>query len=243
MDADLDIAAEWAVLADQIRQKADPGYRQGMQTATRTELLLYGVKVPMLRQLARDWKQAHPQIDRESLMALVDALWQATSQEERVLAVELLEAYRRWIPTLDQENFDRWRRQCSNWALTDPLGSRVLGPWIMAAQEERLPYLETLIGDPDLWSRRLALVASIAVNRRRRGPTIPDLTLALIDRVKAERDPMMSKAVSWALRGMIPRHRDRVAAYLAINQETLAAQVLREVNNKLHTGLKSGRSA
>ena len=41
---------------------------------------------------------------------------------------------------------------------------------------------------------------------------------------------MITKAVSWALREMTKKHPDQVAAY-----------VVREVSNKLRTGLKSGK--
>ena len=54
---------------------------------------------------------------------------------------------------------------------------------------------------------------------------------------------MITKAVSWALREMVKQHRERVAAYLEANRDLLAAHVVREVSNKLETGLKSGRIA
>ena len=89
--------------------------------------------------------------------------------------------------------------------------------------------------------RRLALVGVIPINRGRTGVTVPDLTQALIDRVKTEREDLMVKAVSWALRELTKTHPDRVAAYVEANRDTLAALVIREVGNKLRTGLKSGR--
>lgn len=52
---------------------------------------------------------------------------------------------------------------------------------------------------------------------------------------------MITKAVSWALQEMIKKHPDQVAAYLEQNQEVLASHVVREVSNKLRTGLKSGK--
>jgi len=85
-------------------------------------------------------------------------------------------------------------------------------------------------------------VATTPINRGHTGFTIPDLTLELVDRVKEERHPMITKAVSWALREMTKSHPDQVAAYLEENRELLAAHIVREVNNKLRTGLKSGKA-
>ena len=53
---------------------------------------------------------------------------------------------------------------------------------------------------------------------------------------------MITKAVSWALRTMIKLYPDRVAAYLDDNGDVLPGHAVREVRNKLETGLKSGRT-
>lgn len=237
----MDVIVEKQHLLEQIRQHAEPEYQKGASMVMRTRLKVYGVRVPNLRRIARDWQRAHQQVARDDLLALVEALWDGASQEERALAIELLAGHRHHIPGLTWDDFDRWRRQLDNWGLTDALGSSVLGPWLLADPDARLGHLWTLIADEDVWSRRLALVATVLINRGRTGPAIPDLTLALIDCVKAERQPMMTKAVSWALREMIKAHPERVGDYIQENRAVLAAHVVREVNNKLRTGLKSGK--
>jgi 3-methyladenine DNA glycosylase AlkD len=117
-----------------------------------------------------------------------------------------------------------------------------LGLWVLADPDNRLGYLEELIADEDVWSRRLPLVATTRINRGDMGFTAPGLTLRLVDRVKDERHPMITKAVSWVLREMTKKHREQVAVYLEENGDVLASHVVREVNNKLRTGLKSGEN-
>ncbi len=124
--------------------------------------------------------------------------------------------------------------------MCDFLGGGILGPWLLAGPGERLAYLDELIRDEQMWSRRLALVATVWLNRK--SDEHADLTLSLVDRVLDERDPMIAKAVSWALRELIGRHRDRVAAYLEERGDRLASLPRRETRNKLETGRKSGRA-
>ncbi len=205
-----------------------------------TALKSYGVRVPDSRAIAKTWSQAHQDIARAELLALVESLWHGESYDEMGLALELLQRYQRFIPTLTWDHFDRWRRRLDNWGTTDGLGVYTLGPWVRADPDARLNHLRDLIADADVWSRRLALVATVWLNRD--DDRFADLTLELIDRVKAERHPMIVKAISWALREMTKRHRDRVAAYIEANRGALAAQAVREVNNKLRTGLKSGKT-
>jgi len=236
----MDIEIERQQLLEQIRQQADPEYQATVRRTVPTGLKVYGLRVPQLRDIARDWGRAHQQIAHDDLVTLVDSLWNGESREERMLFTLLLEHCKRLVPDLTKADFERWRQSLGNWEATDGLGW-VLALWLLGDPDSRLDYLGELIADEDVWSRRLALVATTPINRGHTGFTIPDLTLELVDRVKEERHPMITKAVSWALREMTKSHPDQVAVYLEENREVLAAHVVREVNNKLRTGLKSGK--
>ena len=206
-----------------------------------TGLKVYGLRVLQLRDIVRAWGRDHQQVARGDLVALVDFLWNGESREEWMLFTYLLEHYKHLVPDLTRAHFERWRRRLDNWEMTDGLGW-VLALWLLGDPDSRLGYLGELIADEDVWSRRLALVATTSINRGHTGFTIPNLTLELVDRVKEERHPMITKAVSWALREMTKSHPDRVVVYLEENREVLAAHIVREVNNKLCTGLKRGKA-
>lgn len=228
-------------LLDQIKQHADPQYQASINATAPTKLKVYGVRVPDLREIARAWYREHKQATREEVLTLAEILWNNASHEERQLVTHLFEHYKNWMPTLNKSHFEHWRRGLDNWVITDSLGW-LLGLWVLADPDNRLGYLEELIANKDVWSRRLSLVATVHINRGETGFTAPDLTLQLIDQVKEERHPMMTKAVSWTLRELTRHHRHQVAVYLEENQEVLAKHVVREVNNKLQTGLKSGKA-
>lgn len=237
----MNIQTEKQHLLKQIRQRADPEYQATVRRTIPTGLKVYGLRVPQLRDIVRAWGRAHQQVAHGDLLALVDSLWNGESREERMLFTYLLEHYKHLVPDLTKADFEHWRQSLDNWEVTDGLGW-VMALWLLGDPDTRLDYLGELIADEDVWSRRLALVATTPINRGHTGFTIPDLTLELVDRVKEERHPMITKAVSWALREMTKSHPDQVAAYLEENRELLAAHIVREVNNKLRTGLKSGKA-
>ena len=56
----------------------------------------------------------------------------------------------------------------------------------------------------------------------------------------ADRDEMVVKALSWALRSLVAHDATAVRSFLAEHESTLAARVKREVGKKLATGRKSG---
>ena len=68
-------------------------------------------------------------------------------------------------------------------------------------------------------------------------------TLAVCQMLLEDRDDMVVKAMSWALRALTVREPRVVSDFVDAREEVLAARVVREVRNKLRTGRKSGRPA
>ena len=66
-------------------------------------------------------------------------------------------------------------------------------------------------------------------------------TLMVCEMLVADRDDMVVKALSWALRELSKRDPKAVSKFLREHDGVLAARVVREVNNKLTTGLKNPR--
>jgi 3-methyladenine DNA glycosylase AlkD len=56
-----------------------------------------------------------------------------------------------------------------------------------------------------------------------------------------DRADMVVKAMSWALRELAKRDQRAVAAFIARQRTRMAPRLLREVGNKLRTGLKNPR--
>jgi 3-methyladenine DNA glycosylase AlkD len=83
-------------------------------------------------------------------------------------------------------------------------------------------------------------VSTVALSRR--GDT---KALAKVARIctllVSDRDDMVVKALSWALREMAKKHPVEASKFLAEHEHELAARVTREVGNKLATGLKTPR--
>ncbi len=234
----MDVATEHRALLEALKAKIDPVYQVGSARVVKTSLTVHGVRVPELRKIAAAWTSR--KASWEDTLALSESLWTAPSLEERALAIIILSRNRRRIPELTWDRFDRWRRLLDNWGLTDSLGNSLFGPWLAADFDARKHFLQQLIEDPDVWSRRLALVAIVPLNRDLR-TAVPDLTFGLIEQVIDERHPMVTKAVSWALRQLVKTHKPKVEDFVAENRDRLAPLAAREVANKLRTGRKSGR--
>jgi 3-methyladenine DNA glycosylase AlkD len=108
------------------------------------------------------------------------------------------------------------------------------------------PNWQKLIGrlarSKDINKRRASLVLLTRPVHAFKDSRFRDEAFETIERLQAERDILITKAVSWLLRSMTTHHRKAVAAFMKANAETLPKIAIRETNTKLKTGTKSGRS-
>lgn len=93
---------------------------------------------------------------------------------------------------------------------------------------------------PNRWWRRAALVCTVTFNRRSAGGTgNTEKTLMICRELVDDRDDMVVKAMSWALRELIPWDRKAVKQFLETYDDRLASLAKREVRNKLIYGVKT----
>ena len=92
------------------------------------------------------------------------------------------------------------------------------------------------------WWRRAALVCTVFLNRKAQGGTgDTPRTLAVCEALVNDRDDMVVKGMSWALRELLKRDREAVEKFIEEHEAELAALVKREVRNKLTLGVKNPR--
>jgi 3-methyladenine DNA glycosylase AlkD len=96
-------------------------------------------------------------------------------------------------------------------------------------------------GSANVSRRRAALVLLTGPVAKRDDARLEQLAFDVIDRLAADRDPLITKAVSWLLRSLTKLHADAVADHLDANEARLAPIAVRETRTKLRTGTKSGR--
>ena len=126
-----------------------------------------------------------------------------------------------------------------SWDTVDAYTRILVGPaWARGQISDGL--IDAWSRSPDRWLRRAAVVSTVALNRPAEGGRIDTpRTLAICERLADDRDDMVEKAVSWALRELGRQDAGPVVAFLASHE--VGARVRREVGNKLRTGLKNPR--
>jgi 3-methyladenine DNA glycosylase AlkD len=159
----------------------------------------------------------------------------------RAFTYELVSHHKLTSEQLTLDDLQRPGRGLNSWVSVDCFATYLSGPmWAHGRLSEKT--IATWARSPDRWWRRTALVSTVALSRRGNPGDLRKVT-RICALLKADRDDMVVKALSWALREVAKKHPDQAAAFLAAHKDVLAARVTREVNNKLRTGLKTPRSS
>jgi 3-methyladenine DNA glycosylase AlkD len=155
------------------------------------------------------------------------------------VALALIRSHKAAFQCIGEAELQEFSGELNSWGTVDCFAGLLAGPaWLHRQVSDNL--IHRWAHSEDRWWRRTALVCTVALNPRSWGGTgdVPR-TLEVCRVLKDDKDDMVAKAMSWALRELIPHDADAVRDFLKKYENVLAARVKREVNNKLTTGLKN----
>jgi 3-methyladenine DNA glycosylase AlkD len=201
----------------------------------------YRVDVPGRRRLAKAWLAATKRSDEE-VVETATALLAGVSYEERSLGPMLLQYHAGARRSVPPEQVEWWLADLVGWAEVDGMCQSAFTADDLLARWPAWKRVIVRMTASDIVSqRRGALVLLTGPVGRSDDARLAALAFEVVDRLAADRDPLVTKAVSWLLRSLTKRHAGDVAGYLAANEQRLPAVAVRETRTKLRTGTKSGR--
>jgi 3-methyladenine DNA glycosylase AlkD len=233
-------ASELAIdVCTRLKQVSDPDRKEWSKNYYPTKMQVLGVKVPDLRPISNEiyerLKTSEPEAVIDFAMILVDG----GVLECRQVGYEVLARHKKAMATLTTDLVEKLGEGIDNWVSTDVFAGLVAGPvW----REGQIPdeVVRSWACSDDRWWRRAAVVCTVALNQKARGGHgDSSRTLDICTLVAADKDEMVAKALSWALRELSKRDSAAVIEFLEEYDSVLPARVKREVNRKINTGKKN----
>lgn len=197
------------------------------------------IKTQKSRRGVKQWARQHKQITTDELLELLSSLNQGCTFQEKMAVSDLLISFPKLRGKIDPKILDSWLENRQGWAEVDGLCQSTFEPYEMLAFWQKWKaVLKNLANSDNINKRRASLVLLTKAVRKSDDRRLSRLAFATIERLKHEREILITKAVSWLLRALITHHRVEVNAYIEKHQETLPALAYREVKTKLETGKK-----
>ena len=218
--------ADAAFIEEQLRAAGSPERAASEQNYLKSSLEFSGTSVPASRAIVTAWRRSRPDLRREHLTTVAEALWAGPFFECRLAAVILLTDRRQLLQAADAPLVERMLRTAGTWALVDGLAADVMGSLV-----ERFPELTGTLdrwaADENFWIRRSALLALLVPLRR--GETAGFERFAgYADAMLGETEFFIRKAIGWVLRETAKRQPDLVAAWLEPRARRASGVTMRE---------------
>jgi len=147
---------------------------------------IYGVKTPVLNELAKKYKTGS--------FELAEELWESGALEEKIIAIKILEKIGKSDPDKLLRLFKGLSKEIDNWAVCDGLGMQVLRSIVRTHQQQIFDLAKKLNHSKDPWQRRLSLVMVEWYTRQ----TEADAEIKkLVRNLENDQEYYVKKAVVW----------------------------------------------
>ena len=228
-----------AAVRSALEAHSDADYLANIRALVPSDSAMLGVRVPAIRELVTTFLRRRS-LDLETACALVDAQFATACREEMLFGVLLLARFKKQFSSALWPTIDRWIDAIENWEVCDQLAMGVAGE-ILANDLSLLPDLGRWVRSDNRWRRRFALAATTVLNQKGRRNAVD--ALAICKAAIAEREPIVRKAVAWALREACKSDEPAVFELLASHRARVHPTVLRETLPKLTVGHRMALAA
>lgn len=177
----------------------------------------------------------------KTIVRIAERIMQSGLPGCHVIACELILHRPDTLAGIRAKDLERLGRFMASWGEVDTFACYVAGRVWRAGQIEDSVVLGWA-GSNNRWWRRAALVSTVPLNVRAQGGAgDAKRTLQICRQLADDRDAMVVKAMSWALRELAVRDPGAVRTFLQQQGSRLAPRVMREVQSKLESGRKARR--
>ncbi len=203
----------------------------------------YPISIPLLRKIAKEWMKAHRDLPVSKFSSLLTSLIKGKSSTEKTMVGILLDNSTPDQRKFDPKLFNTWLNYVEGWAEVDSLctgrysDSEILSQWKIWK-----PLLVQFSKSNNIQKRRASLVLLCSPLRKSNDVRLPSIALQNVERLKSEKEILITKAISWVLRSMVKHHRTPLEKFMK-QQTGLPAIAVRETMRVLETGRKTSRKS
>jgi 3-methyladenine DNA glycosylase AlkD len=188
-----------AELDERLAPLVSSDYQASIGVIVPTEATVLGVRVPALRALARELERDWEKPSLDLLIPLMDRICKQPHRERFLIATFMLARVKGFAddPRL-WEATNRWIDAMIDWEMVDQFASAVAGEIVARAPKQYAKTLLEWTRSDNLWRRRFALICTIPSNHK--GRKNPKLAIRVAKPLMRDEEPMVYKAVGFALR-------------------------------------------
>jgi len=189
----------------------------------------------ILRTAAEELKK----LDLEETIKILDELFSTDTFEDFNFAGKLLTKLPEVRKALKLSQIKKWVSHSNGWAECDSICQSLFhGEEISARWDEWQKAIIIFSKDKNIQIRRASLVLQVKPMRELNDQRLRKLAFETIEKLKVEKEVLITKAISWLLRELTRQDEAEVRKYLENNKSSLPTVAYREAMRKIITGKK-----
>lgn len=225
----------WDAVRAKLRDAANPAVAERYRSIAPSRGTILGITVPGVRAMVKDFAAAWKEFGVSASVDMADLAFASSCREEMLFATFLLARFKIKLERSHWARLNDWINGIDNWETCDQLAMCVAGEMIARADEPHrtrwIRDLERWAEAPNPWRRRFAVATTTVLNQK--GRSDAKTALNICERVIADKDKSVQKAVSWALREACKSDAAAVFALLRKHHSAMPRTALRESAQKL----------
>jgi len=189
----------------------------------------------ILRQTAGEIKEMSP----KEIVELFDELFLSDTFEFVNFGGKLLVISTKARESIGFSDLEKWLEPTAGWAECDSICQSLFSEKeVLARWNEWQKNIAKFSRNKNIQLRRASLVLQCKPSRGSNDPQLRQLAFETIEKLKGEKEVLITKAVSWLLRSLAVKNGQEVLQYLQENKDSLPKNAYRETMKKITTGKK-----
>jgi len=217
--------SELRTLDRRLRAAGSPERARFDKAYLKSDLRFYGVTLPEIHRVAREYAREHPDQGRTTLRAIALGAYGTDTHDLRTVAIALLDRRRAVLEERDLPWLIDLVDASNTWAHVDWLAIGVIGD-VVGRHPASRRWLPRWARQKNFWVRRTALLAQHDQLKSGKGDW--PLFTRLADEMLDEREFFIRKAIGWVLRETSKKRPKIAYDYLRKRRERVSGLTLRE---------------
>ncbi|HSV31706.1 MAG TPA: DNA alkylation repair protein [Atribacteraceae bacterium] len=206
-------------MTERFQELVEPGYRERVGKLFNLRIdRYYGVRVPLIRSLAREYFAAIQPFPMEERLALCSLLLAEDFHELKITAYQWVEQSKRYLEEKHLPVLEGWLKTYTyDWSDCDDICTNVLGEFFLKYPSKASRCREWALSK-NLWVRRAAAVSLIKPLRR---GNLLSLCLDIADLLLQDSENLVQKGYGWMLKEASKARPDEVYAFVTARIGTM----------------------
>ena len=214
----------------ELQRHIDPEYKISSQKFFKEPIKLYGIKTPIIRQIARKYYANVKHLSKRELFDLCETLMSSGYQEDFFIASAWAFRRRKEFEPSDFDRFEKWvKKYISNWATCDDFCTKSLG-YLLLDHPDLVPKIKLWTRSKNQWIKRACAVSMIIPVRKKQN--LKDVFDIAVDLLEHPED-MVQKGYGWMLKEAANNFETEVFNFVMKHKSRMPRTALRYAIEKM----------